>query len=87
MARMHSRRKGKAGSHKPAKPSAPSWVRYKDKDLLESGWLIGEKVLAKKAAMINAEYGDGNLVLIGFRTQHRFQTHGTFKLLFNTIIR
>lgn len=61
-------------------------VRYKDKNLLESGWLIGEKVLTKKAAMINAEYGDGNLVLIGFRTQHRFQTHGTFKLLFNALI-
>lgn len=33
MARMHSRRKGKAGSHKPLKPSAPSWVRYKEKEI------------------------------------------------------
>ncbi len=28
MARMHSRRKGKAGSTKPATKSIPSWVRY-----------------------------------------------------------
>ena len=61
-------------------------VRYIDKDLLQSGWLIGEKKLAKKAAMVCAQYGAGRIVLIGFRTQNRFQTHGTFKLIFNTII-
>jgi len=33
MARMYSRRKGKAGSNKPAKPATPMWVRYKDKEL------------------------------------------------------
>ncbi len=61
-------------------------VRYLEKDLLQSGWLIGEKKLAKKAAMVRAQYGKGSVILIGFRTQHRYQTHGTFKLLFNTII-
>ena len=62
-------------------------VRYQDRDLLQSGWLIGEEHLVKKAAMVNAKYGQGQVVLIGFRTQHRCQTHGTFKLLFNTLIR
>ncbi|MBW2990066.1 30S ribosomal protein S15 [Candidatus Woesearchaeota archaeon] len=33
MARMYSRRKGKAGSHKPSQPSIPSWVRYKEKEV------------------------------------------------------
>ena len=33
MARMHSRRKGKAGSKKPAKKAAPSWLRYKTKEI------------------------------------------------------
>jgi len=28
MARMYSRKKGKAGSKKPARKSAPSWIRY-----------------------------------------------------------
>lgn len=62
-------------------------VRYKDKNLLKSGWLIGEKTVAKKQAMLSVKYGKGEVVLIGFRTQHRDQTDGTFKLLFNSIIR
>jgi hypothetical protein len=62
-------------------------VRYADKDILRSGWLIGEKHLAKKAAMVSAQHGKGLVVLIGFRTQHRSQTHGTYKLLFNALIR
>ncbi len=62
-------------------------VRYADRDLLQSGWLIGEATLAKKAGMVAAKQGNGRVVLIGFRTQHRAQTHGTFKLLFNTLLR
>ncbi|MBN1222612.1 MAG: peptidase M14 family protein [Candidatus Aminicenantes bacterium] len=62
-------------------------ARYRDKDILQSGWLIGENHLSKKAAMVSARYGKGQVVLIGFRTQLRCQTHGTFKLLFNTLIR
>lgn len=61
-------------------------VRYDDDNLLKSGWLIGEDVIAKKSAMIVTPYGKGKVVLIGFRTQHRNQMDGTFKLLFNTII-
>ena len=33
MARMHSRKKGKHGSKKPAKKTAPSWIRYKAKEI------------------------------------------------------
>lgn len=62
-------------------------VRYAERDLLESGWLIGEGTLAKRAAMVAAQLGQGRVVLIGFRAQHRAQTHGTFKLLFNPLIR
>jgi hypothetical protein len=62
-------------------------VRYIAEDILKSGWLIGEKVIAKKPAMISAKYGQGEIIIIGFRTQHRDQTDGTFKLLFNSIIR
>lgn len=61
-------------------------VRYADRDLLESGWLIGEETLAKKAAMVSAQLGQGRVVLIGIRAQHRAQTHGTFKLLFNALV-
>ena len=30
---MHSRKKGKHGSKKPAKKTAPSWIRYKPKEV------------------------------------------------------
>ncbi len=62
-------------------------VVYADRNLLRSGWLIGEEYLANKAGMVSAKYGEGSVVLIGFRTQNRAQTHGTFKLLFNALMR
>ena len=33
MARMYSRKKGKASSKKPARKSAPSWIRYGAKEI------------------------------------------------------
>ena len=62
-------------------------VRFKEKDILQSGWLIGEEHLVQKPALVTASYGKGQIILYGFRTQHRSQAHGTFKLLFNALIR
>ena len=62
-------------------------VRYADRDLLQSGWLIGGENLVKKSGMLSARCGEGKAVLIGFRAQHRAQTHGTFKLFFNALVR
>jgi hypothetical protein len=59
---------------------------YPERDLLRSGWLIGEEMLRRKAALIVAESGDGKVVLVGFRAQHRAQTHGTYKVLFNSLL-
>ena len=61
-------------------------VSYKDRELLQSGWLVGEGNITGKAAMLSAEMGKGKVILIGFRTQHRAQTYGTFKLLFNSLL-
>jgi hypothetical protein len=61
-------------------------VRYAERDLLESGWLVGEKSIARRAGMVVATVGKGKVVLIGFRAQHRAQTHGTYKLLFNALL-
>ena len=58
---------------------------YVERDILQSGWLLGESVIAKKAAAVSVKHGAGKVVLIGFRPQHRDQTHGTFKLVFNAL--
>ncbi|MCI0642514.1 MAG: hypothetical protein L0Y72_08075 [Gemmataceae bacterium] len=59
--------------------------RYADKDVLESGFLQGEDVIAGKAAVLDVSYGNGHVILLGCRVQNRAQPHGTFRLLFNAI--
>jgi hypothetical protein len=59
---------------------------YVDRDVLQSGQLRGEELIAGKAAIVAVTHGEGEVVLIGFRPQHRAQTHGTFKLVFNALV-
>jgi len=59
---------------------------FADRDIMQSGWLIGEDHIAEKAAVVSVGYGEGRVVLIGFRAQHRVQTHGTFKFVFNALV-
>lgn len=59
---------------------------YVDRAILQSGWLLGEDVIAKKANAVAVKHGQGRVVLIGFRPQHRDQTHGTFKMVFNALL-
>lgn len=61
-------------------------ITYPKRDILQSGWLLGEEKIAEKAAMVAVEMGKGSVVMIGFRPQHRVQTHGTFKLVFNSLV-
>jgi hypothetical protein len=68
-----------------SQPSIEIVGRYPARDVLMSGWLEGERVIAGRAAVLNARVGLGRAVLIGFRAQHRAQAHATFRLLFNAI--
>ncbi len=60
-------------------------ARYPDRPLLRSGWITGEDQLRGSAAVIEAPVGRGRVILHTFRVQHRGQTWGTFRLLFNSI--
>jgi hypothetical protein len=70
----------------PASAGVRRIVTYKDRDILQSGWLLGEEAIANKAAVVSVEHGEGTVYLIGFRAQHRHQTHGTYKLVFNALM-
>ncbi len=61
-------------------------ARYSDTVLLESGWIRSPECIADKPAIVEVQYGQGKIILLGFRVQHRGQPHGTFALLFNAIL-
>ena len=61
-------------------------ARYADKDVLRSGWLLGEKYVAGKVALAEVTLGRGRVILFGFRPQHRGQTWGTFPFIWNSIM-
>jgi len=65
------------------------WVlaTYPDdpRDVLLSGWISGEEKLTRKAAAVAMTYSKGRIVLLGFRPEHRGQTHATFPLIFNAL--
>jgi hypothetical protein len=57
----------------------------KDRDPLVSGYLLGAQAIEGKAAALDANYGSGHIVILGFRSQWRGQSHGTYKFLFNAL--
>ena len=63
-----------------------SWPEDPER-LLMSGAVVGAEYLAGKGALLDVEYGDGQILMYGFRVQHRGQTQGTYKLYFNALLR
>lgn len=54
---------------------------------LRSGWAWGQEHLSGGIAIAEAKVGSGQLVLVGPQVLFRAQPHGTFKLIFNGIVR
>ncbi len=60
-------------------------AQYAMRDALMSGWMLGEKLINGKAALVETDVGKGQIVLFAFRPQHRGQTYATFPFIFNTL--
>ena len=61
-------------------------ARYRARDTLMSGWIIGEDFLVGKQAVLCAHVGKGRVLLYGADVTYRGQPLGTFKLLFHGIL-
>jgi hypothetical protein len=73
--------------HSPAwETELPTIAKYPASGLLASGWLLGEKVLAGRAALVDAPLGTGHVVLFGMRPQYRAQSYLTLKMFFNSLL-
>jgi hypothetical protein len=70
----------------PESNGAKVVARYASSNLLASGWLLGERHLAGRAAIVELPMGNGRAVLFGLRPQYRAQSYLTLKLLFNALL-
>ena len=86
---VKQRKSGEGGTEDIAdapKANVNEVTAYAEKDLLMSGWAMGEeRYLKNKSAMMHIPHGTGDIVLFGFRPQFRGQPRGTYKLIFNSI--
>ncbi len=60
-------------------------ARYAEKDALMSGWMLGEKLMNGKPALVEVPFGKGKVVMFAFRPQHRGQSWATFPFIFNAL--
>ena len=61
-------------------------ARYPNANVVASGWLKGEDLMAGRAAVVEVDmHPGGRIVLFGLRPQHRAQTLATFPMLFNAL--
>src|SRR5690606_29097860 len=58
---------------------------FAEEDVLRSGWAWGQSYLNNGVAAFQAKVGKGTLYAFGPEITFRAQSHGTFKMLFNTL--
>ena len=66
---------------------APCSPRIQPRVAATFGLPVGREYLQGKAAAVEVKHGDGRVILLGFRPQWRGQPFGTFRVLFNAILR
>jgi hypothetical protein len=59
---------------------------YPENRVLASGWLMGEKHIARRAAIVDVPVESGHVILFGVRPQYRAQSYQSFKLFFNALL-
>jgi hypothetical protein len=65
----------------------PVWPAILQTEFWRRGALVGEKVIANQAALIDAPMGSGHAILFGMRPQYRAQSSSDFqKCLFNALL-
>ncbi|MCC6367961.1 MAG: peptidase M14 [Bryobacterales bacterium] len=60
-------------------------ARYPASGVLASGWLLGQRYLAGRAALVEEAVGSGKVILFGMRPQYRAQSYQSFKMFFNAL--
>ncbi|MBN8817542.1 MAG: peptidase [Sphingomonas sp.] len=61
-----------------------SW--FDGRDLLRSGWAVGQEKLAGTIAVADLDVGKGKLFVMAPEVAQRGQSYGTFKFLFNALL-
>lgn len=61
-----------------------SW--FEGRDLLRSGWAVGQEKLAGTIAVADLDVGKGKLFVMAPEVAQRAQSYGTFKFLFNALL-
>lgn len=61
-----------------------SW--FEGRDVLRSGWAVGQERLAGTIAVADVDVGRGKLFLMGPEVAQRAQSYGSFKFLFNALL-
>ncbi len=59
---------------------------FDEDNILLSGYLLGSDKMKGKSALCEIPYEKGKIIMFAFRPQHRSQTWGTFKFVFNALL-
>jgi hypothetical protein len=65
-------------------PSIRVLARYGESPLM-SGWVLGPEHVAGKPALVEADVGEGSVILFGFQPNYRGQSLATWPILYRAL--